>query len=176
MLLGLSQQLHCGQPVSGEHIVPVLWLGLAELFKVLWHLSVICGDNGGVLPSIPISRATQVDLSPLAMVSSPTPTRNKICTPDAPTELRLSEHDVIGPTLQKGWFMEAQTQHQDNNSAILLDTNRAGHQQKMKCWQNVQTLGHQVLFVADQQNKGHIGTEHCPTQKTVRNCNTKRWS
>ena len=83
--------------------------------------------------------------------------------------------DMVGPMLWTGRFLEAQGYPlqqnilcQDNKSAILLETN--GRQSAGK---RSRHLDIRYFFVADQQDKGHISIEYCPTDEMVGDCHTK---
>jgi hypothetical protein len=73
--------------------------------------------------------------------------------------------EAIGPMLWTGLFLKAQGYAlkenvlcQDNRSAILLETNGRKSAGKRSRHLNIW-----YFFVADQQAKGHIKVEHCPT-------------
>ena len=87
----------------------------------------------------------------------------------------VAADEVVGPMLWTGLFLEAQGYplkenilYQDNRSAMLLETN--GHKSAGKCSRH---LNIRYFFVADQQEKGHIKIEYCPTDEMVADYFTK---
>jgi hypothetical protein len=83
--------------------------------------------------------------------------------------------DMVGPMLWTGRFLEAQgyplkqnVMYQDNQSAILLETNG-----RKSAGKRSRHLDIRYFFVADQQNKGHITIEYCPTDEMIGDYHTK---
>jgi len=76
---------------------------------------------------------------------------------------------VIGPMLSTSQFLRAQGYplqknilFQDNRSAMLLETNGRTSAGKCSCHLNIR-----YFFVADQQQKGQLHIEYCPTDQMI---------
>ncbi len=87
----------------------------------------------------------------------------------------VAADDVVSPMLWTRLFLEAQGYglkenilYQDNRSAMLLETN--GRKSAGKCSRHMNI---RYFFVADQQQKGHLKIEYCPTDKMLADYYTK---
>ena len=87
----------------------------------------------------------------------------------------VAADEVVGPMLWTRLFLEAQGYplkdnilYQDNRSAMLLETNGRKSAGKRSRHLNIR-----YFFVADQQEKGHISIEYCPTDDMVGDYFTK---
>ena len=83
--------------------------------------------------------------------------------------------DIVGPLLWTDRFLEAQgynvkenTLFQDNQSAILLETNG-----RKSAGKRSRHLAIRYFFIADQQEKGHLTVRYCPTDEMVADYHTK---
>jgi hypothetical protein len=83
--------------------------------------------------------------------------------------------DIVGPMLWHGLFLEAQgcdfknnVLHQDNKSAILLETNGRKSAGKRSRHLNIR-----YFFIADQVEKGNISIRFCPTDDMLGDYFTK---
>ena len=68
----------------------------------------------------------------------------------------------------QGYCLDENILYQDNRSAMLLETN--GHKSAGK---RSRHMNIRYFFVADQQQKGHIKIEYCPTDKMIADYFTK---
>jgi len=84
-------------------------------------------------------------------------------------------HDILPDILWTRYFMEAQgyplkpsVVHQDNQSAILLETNGRGSSSKRTRHMNIR-----YFFVADVQKRNEIKLQFCPTDEMIADFFTK---
>ena len=87
----------------------------------------------------------------------------------------VAADDVMGPMIWTRLFLEAQgygvksnTLHQDNRSAILMESNGRKSAGKRSRHLNIR-----YFFVADQKKKGHIDIKFCPTDQMIGDYMTK---
>lgn len=87
----------------------------------------------------------------------------------------VAADEVVGPMLWTRRFLEAQGYtisdnilYQDNQSAILLESNGRKSAGKRSKHLNIR-----LFFVADQKEKGHISIRFCPTDKMTADYMTK---
>ena len=87
----------------------------------------------------------------------------------------VAADEVVGPMLWTRLFLEAQGYplkdnilYQDNQSAMLLETNGRKSAGKRSRHLNIR-----YFFVADQQAKGHISIKYCPTDEMLGDYFTK---
>jgi len=87
----------------------------------------------------------------------------------------VAADEVVGPMLWTSQFLEAQGYpvrknilFQDNRSAMLLETNGRTSAGKRSRHLNIR-----YFFVADQQQKGRLHIEYCPTDQMIGDYMTK---
>ena len=101
--------------------------------------------------------------------------KQKINTTSSTEAEIVAVHDNMPSILWTRYFLEEQGYplkpciiHQDNQSAILLETNGRGLSSKRTRHMNVR-----YFFVLDIQKRGHVIVKHCPTDKMIGDFFTK---
>ena len=69
---------------------------------------------------------------------------------------------------EQGYPMKSSTIHQDNQNAMLLETNRHGSGNKQTCHMSIS-----YFFMADCQKRGQVTIKYCLTDKMISDFFTK---
>ncbi len=101
--------------------------------------------------------------------------KQKINTTSSTEAETVAVHDNMPSILWTQYFLEEQGYpllpsiiHQDNQSAMLLETNGRASSSKRTRHMNIR-----YFFVADCQERGHVKIQYCPTDEMVGDFFTK---